>query len=54
MKKVVVIGGAGYIGTVLIDLLLKKKINVVCIDILKFGRKPIESFLKKKILNFLK
>ena len=25
MKKVVVIGGAGYIGTVLTDLLLKKK-----------------------------
>ena len=27
MKKVVVIGGAGYIGTVLTDLLLKKKIT---------------------------
>ena len=38
MKKVVVIGGAGYIGTVLTDLLLKEKNNVICIDIFKFGK----------------
>lgn len=54
MKKIIVIGGAGYIGTVLIDILLKKKINVICIDILKFGKKPIEKFIKNKNFKFFK
>lgn len=54
MKKIVVIGGAGYIGSVLIDLLIKKKFNVVCIDILKFGKKPILKFLKKRNFKFFK
>ena len=54
MKKVVVIGGAGYIGTVLTDLLLKKKNNVICIDIFKFGKKPIEKFIKNKKFKYFK
>ncbi len=54
MKKVVVIGGAGYIGTVLINILLKKKFNVVCIDAFKFGKKPIEKFIKNKNIKFYK
>jgi nucleoside-diphosphate-sugar epimerase len=37
-KKIVVTGGAGYIGSVLCDLLVKKGISVIAIDNLWFGQ----------------
>ena len=54
MKKIVILGGAGYIGTVLTDLLLKKKFAVVSIDSLKFGFEPIKSFLENRNFRFYK
>lgn len=40
--KVLVTGGAGYIGSVLSRLLLEKGHNVVCLDRLFFGMSPIQ------------
>jgi nucleoside-diphosphate-sugar epimerase len=54
MKKIIILGGAGYIGSVLTALLLKKKYNVVCIDSLKFGNSSINHFKKNKKYKFYK
>ena len=52
MEKNIIIGGAGYIGTVLIDYLLKKNKQVICVDSLIYkNRFSISSFKKKKILS---
>ena len=32
MKKILIIGGAGYIGTELCNYLIKKKYNIICYD----------------------
>jgi nucleoside-diphosphate-sugar epimerase len=40
--KVLVTGGAGYIGSVLIRMLIEKGYDVICLDRLFFGTKPIE------------
>ena len=32
MKKIILVGGAGYIGTVLTKHLLEKEYKVICID----------------------
>ena len=54
MKKIVIIGGAGYIGTVLIDYLLKKNYEIICVDNLIYkNRFAINSFKRKKNFNFL-
>src|ERR1043165_5521865 len=42
--KVVVVGGAGYVGCVLVDELLAKGYSVKVFDRMFFGRAPIESF----------
>ena len=39
MKKVLVTGGAGFIGSNLVDVLLEKKVEVVIIDNLSTGNK---------------
>ena len=44
MKKVLVIGGAGYIGCVLVEELLQKGYSVRVLDRLFFGRQAIRSF----------
>jgi nucleoside-diphosphate-sugar epimerase len=44
MKKVLVVGGAGYIGCVLVEELLAKGYSVRVLDRLFFGREPIRSF----------
>ena len=54
MNKIIVIGGAGYIGCVLTDLLLKNRYKVVCIDSLKFGPSSIKNFKKENNYKFYK
>lgn len=44
MKKVLVVGGAGYVGCVLIEELLAKGYSVKLFDRMFFGEGPIESF----------
>ena len=45
MEKIIIIGGAGYIGTVLTDYLLKKNNQIICIDNLIYkNRFSIDSF----------
>lgn len=44
MKKILIIGGAGYIGTELSNYLSKKKFNITCLDVFWFKSK-----LQKKI-----
>jgi UDP-glucose 4-epimerase len=52
-KNILVTGGAGFIGSHLVELLLKKKYNIFVIDNLSTGRKEnIEKFASKiKFLN---
>ena len=38
MKKIILVGGAGYIGTVLTKHLLEKNYKVKCIDNLIYGQ----------------
>jgi nucleoside-diphosphate-sugar epimerase len=54
MNKIIILGGAGYIGCVLTDLLLKNNYKIICIDSLKFGATPIKNFKKKKNYKFYK
>jgi nucleoside-diphosphate-sugar epimerase len=44
MKKVLVVGGAGYVGCVLVEELLAKGYSVRVLDRLFYGRDPIRSF----------
>jgi nucleoside-diphosphate-sugar epimerase len=44
MKKVLLVGGAGYVGCVLAEELLAKGYSVRVLDRLFFGREPIRSF----------
>lgn len=55
MKKILVTGGAGYIGTTLIPMLLEKKYEVTVVDSLMFnnGDKLIP-FVKNNNFNFVK
>lgn len=46
--KILVTGGAGYIGNVLIGQLLKKGYEVVCLDRLIFGDKGIKKYIGTK------
>jgi nucleoside-diphosphate-sugar epimerase len=47
MRKVVVVGGAGYVGCVLVDELLAKGYSVRIVDRMFFGRQPAEPFLDR-------
>jgi nucleoside-diphosphate-sugar epimerase len=47
MNKVLVIGGAGYVGCVLVDELLAKGCSVRVLDRLFFGREPARGFLDR-------
>jgi nucleoside-diphosphate-sugar epimerase len=47
-------GGAGYIGSTLVNFLLKKNHKVICLDNLVYGKKSIIPFLKKKNFIFIK
>ena len=55
MKKILVTGGSGFIGSNLILLLLKKKYAVINIDKSAYSANPynVERFKKIKIIIFL-
>ena len=50
-KKILITGGAGYIGQVLTPMLLEKGYQVVIIDKLIFGQKPYEDKKNFKFIN---
>lgn len=54
MKKVLVTGGAGYIGSVLVKLLLDKGYFVRVLDNLSFGGEAIVELLNNKNFDFVK
>ncbi len=51
MKNLLVIGGAGYVGTEIVKYFLKRNINVTCLDNLIYNQK---FEFKHKLLNFVK
>ena len=54
MKKILLIGGAGYVGSVLTEDLLDKNFNVTVLDKLLYNNKyAIKKFLTKKNFNFV-
>ena len=54
MKKILVTGGAGYIGSKLVTKLLYHNFNVTVIDALKFSSKSLNHLFNKKNFNFVK
>ncbi|UAA39148.1 NAD(P)-dependent oxidoreductase [Paraneptunicella aestuarii] len=54
MKKVLVTGGAGYIGSVLVRLLLAQDYSVVVVDNLSFGGESIVELLNDPRFTFIK
>lgn len=54
MKKVLVTGGAGYIGSFVVNGLLDKGYEVVVLDALFYGEKGLESFVRRKGVTFIK
>ena len=55
MKKIIVTGGSGFIGSNLVNYLVKKNYFVINIDKLTYSSNTYPKHnLSKKILNFLK
>mgnify|MGYP006000286119 FL=1 len=54
MKKVLITGGAGYIGTVLTELLLKKGYKVTIYDNLMYDGSLLIQFFNNDNFNFIK
>ena len=56
MKKVIVTGGAGFIGSTLVKYLLKKKYFVINIDKLSYSANPynLKNLHKNKNYTFFK
>ena len=53
-KKILLIGGAGYIGSVITQFFLSKGYNVKCLDALIYSQKhSLEPFLKNKNYEFI-
>ncbi len=53
-KNILLIGGAGYIGTVLTELLLKEGYNVKIFDNFMYGNNSLKKFKKSKKLEIIK
>ena len=53
-NKILVIGGAGYIGSSVLNQLLKKGYNVRILDLFLFGEEPISDFLNHQNLEIIK
>lgn len=53
IKNVLVIGGAGYIGSALLPLLLEKGYNVRLLDLLLYGTEPIKEWLNHPKLEII-
>ena len=54
MKKILVTGGAGYIGSKLVTKLLELNYKVTVLDILKFSSKSLNHLFNHKNFNFVK
>ena len=54
MKKILITGGAGYIGSKLATSLINKKYHVTIIDCLKFSSKSLNHLFSKKNFKFIK
>jgi len=53
MKNILVTGGAGYIGSIISELLLADGYNVTCIDRFYFGYDSIQSFSSNDKYNYI-
>ena len=54
MEKILVTGGAGYVGSSLLRELLKENYNVTCVDNLMFGGESLLDIWHDKNFNFIK
>ena len=54
MKKILVTGGAGYIGSKLVTELLNNNYEVTVVDILKYSSKSLNHLFNNKNLHFIK
>jgi nucleoside-diphosphate-sugar epimerase len=52
--NILITGGAGYIGSVLISLLLQRGYNVACLDRFFFGQESIQEFMDNKRFKVIK
>jgi dTDP-4-amino-4,6-dideoxygalactose transaminase/nucleoside-diphosphate-sugar epimerase len=52
-KRVLVTGGAGYVGSFVVNMLLDKGYHVVVLDKLIYGKKGLNSFLGRENLEFI-
>jgi len=53
-EKILIIGGAGYIGSLLVDKLLKEGYRVRVLDLLLYGKEPISIFLGNPGFEFVR
>lgn len=54
MKKIIILGGSGYVGSAIISFFLNKKIKVINLDNLIYDQKNKFSFSKDKNYQFIK
>ncbi len=53
IQKVLITGGAGYIGSVLTSYLLEKGFSVTCLDDLRYGQNSIFIYATHPSFNFI-
>ena len=53
MKRILVTGGAGYIGSKLVTKLLNKGYKVTVVDVLKFSSRSLNHLFNNKNFNFI-